>query len=368
VKRARSIGWTPVLLAGALHFAPDARAAGSSRLVYGRTKGAESCPGEADLRAAVRARLGYDPFFPWAEQTVVVHITARPNRRMSGKVYLVDAQGGASPEREFTTSEAECQELVYTLALAIVMTLDPLFGTAATTPTRAGAATPPKESANDPAPSAPSGPVAPVASAGSSDAPSAERDASLPPVAPTASQLLPSRAEGIAAERAPYSANRPALQLGAAPFVASGVTPGFSTGFIPSLRGRFGEVSVSIEGRLEIPLWSSFDSDRADVSHLGGAIVPCWHWTRLTACPTLLVGEFGAEGREATPRRAAAFFAALGARTGAEFPIGPTSWAFLRAEVLVNLTRHQLVLAGEPIWKVPAVGFALSAGALTSIL
>jgi hypothetical protein len=32
------------------------------------------CPDEPALRKAVAARVGYDPFFPWAEQTVVVQI------------------------------------------------------------------------------------------------------------------------------------------------------------------------------------------------------------------------------------------------------------------------------------------------------
>ena len=52
-------------------FAPSvAWAAASARLVYVRGPGAEECPGEEALRAAVGTRLGYDPFFAWAPDTL----------------------------------------------------------------------------------------------------------------------------------------------------------------------------------------------------------------------------------------------------------------------------------------------------------
>src|SRR5687767_15544352 len=124
MKRARRPTSGVFLVLFTLLLAANAGAAGGSRLVYGRASGAGLCPDESELRAAVRARLGYDPFFPWADQTIVVHVASRPNRRLSGKVYLVDSQGRASPEREFTTTADECNELVLALALAIVITLD----------------------------------------------------------------------------------------------------------------------------------------------------------------------------------------------------------------------------------------------------
>src|SRR5262245_23079712 len=52
-----------------------ARAAASARLVYLRGPGAEQCPAEDAVRAAVRARLGYDPFFTWARDTLFLEIT-----------------------------------------------------------------------------------------------------------------------------------------------------------------------------------------------------------------------------------------------------------------------------------------------------
>jgi hypothetical protein len=58
----------------------------------------------------------------------------------------------------------------------------------------------------------------------------------------------------------------------------------------------------------------------------------------------------------------------VGARIGAEIPITPGVWGFLRADGLVNLTRHDLFLAGSRIWQVPPLGVTLSAGAVVSIL
>src|SRR6185369_2515507 len=42
-----------------------------TRLVYSRTQSASDCPDEAALAAAVATRLGYEPFSPWGDQTIV---------------------------------------------------------------------------------------------------------------------------------------------------------------------------------------------------------------------------------------------------------------------------------------------------------
>ena len=47
--------------------AAPAMATPSTRLTYQRAAGTEHCPEEPVLRRAVEQRLGYDPFFPWAD-------------------------------------------------------------------------------------------------------------------------------------------------------------------------------------------------------------------------------------------------------------------------------------------------------------
>jgi hypothetical protein len=63
----RLLGAALVLL-----WARTSLAGASARLVYVRGSSAEDCPSETAIRAAVRARLGYDPFFPWAHDTMYV--------------------------------------------------------------------------------------------------------------------------------------------------------------------------------------------------------------------------------------------------------------------------------------------------------
>jgi hypothetical protein len=66
VARGAAVAVALTLLASAAHATP------SMRVVYQRGQSVEHCPDEAALRGAVEQRLGYDPFFPWADRTIVV--------------------------------------------------------------------------------------------------------------------------------------------------------------------------------------------------------------------------------------------------------------------------------------------------------
>jgi len=348
-----------LFVVGVLFSASIADASGS-RLVYGRATGANTCPDEAELRAAVKARLGYDPFFPWADQTVVVQIVSKPNRRVSGKVYVVDVQGHASPEREFTTTVEECHELLLALSLAIVIAVDPLYGTPSAAP--APDKRPPSESdeANrQTAPTATNG-------SASSTSPTTTPPQNNPPTGPA----KPAATDAAFADRG--AAARPAtpvaIQLGGGPLLGTGLTPGISSGFIPFVRARIGWGSIAVEGRYEVPVWTPSATDRTTVLVWGGAITPCLHWKILGFCGTTFLARYRAEGLDPSTQPDAAFFASAGVRVGAEIPISPGAWAFVRGEGLVNLTRHDLFLAGSRIWQVPPLGVTLSAGAVVSIL
>ena len=355
----RSIGAFLFVL-GLLLIPEKADAAPGSRLVYGRAAGANTCPEEAELRAAVRARLGYDPFFPWADQTVVVHVAAKPNRKLSGKVYVVDAQGRASPEREFTTAVDECQELILALSLAIVIAVDPLHGSVSGAAAAADKRAPPEsdDSRAQPSPSAsstsePKPPAAATASSQESalSAKPAAVDSTFADRGTTASPPLPV-----------------AYQLGVAPLLGAGQTPGISGGLVGFVRARIGMGSIAVEGRYEVPVWTPSELDNTSVLLWGGSITPCLHWKLFGFCSTVLLARYRAMGLDSASETARAFFASGGLRVAAEMPIGPSVWAFVRAEGLVNFTRHDLIFAGNRIWQVPAIGFTLSAGAVVSIL
>lgn len=64
-------------------------AATSSRLLYSRGAGAESCPDGDALRGAVARLVGYDPFVAFARMTVVVAIE-RDDAGLRARIYLDD--------------------------------------------------------------------------------------------------------------------------------------------------------------------------------------------------------------------------------------------------------------------------------------
>src|SRR5262245_35159385 len=109
----------------ALLVARIAGASPSAKLVYVRGTGAEACPGEAELRKDVATRLGYDPFFPVAQKTVVAQVS-KVAGGYRGRVQIVADDGKLRGERELATKGQDCRELVHALALAVSVALDDL--------------------------------------------------------------------------------------------------------------------------------------------------------------------------------------------------------------------------------------------------
>src|SRR6185369_6255773 len=87
--------------------------------------GAERCVDEEGLRRAVAARLGYDPFFPWAKVSVVAHVRKDPGAYRA-EVTLVDEGGVSRGTRALSSEGDDCAPLVGALALSISLALDPL--------------------------------------------------------------------------------------------------------------------------------------------------------------------------------------------------------------------------------------------------
>src|SRR5580658_7755914 len=98
----------------------------SARLVYSRGPGAESCPDEAALRKAVASRVGYDPFFAWAEKTIVASLLRVDPKGFVARVHLVDGAGVEHGSRELR-SDQTCADLLDAAALAIAIAIDPLL-------------------------------------------------------------------------------------------------------------------------------------------------------------------------------------------------------------------------------------------------
>jgi hypothetical protein len=106
-------------------FASPAWAAPATRLVYAREPGAEKCADEGALRSAVAARLGYDPFFPWAKTTPTVNVR-REGGAYRAHVALIDDKGLARGTRDLADTRDDCAELLPAMALGISIALDML--------------------------------------------------------------------------------------------------------------------------------------------------------------------------------------------------------------------------------------------------
>ena len=101
-----------------------ARAAASAHLVYLRGPGAEGCPGEQAVRAAVSTRLGYDPFFPWARDTLFAEITAGKGD-FHVDIKLVDGDNLQRGGRDITVKGNDCSAVIDAMGLTISLTIDP---------------------------------------------------------------------------------------------------------------------------------------------------------------------------------------------------------------------------------------------------
>src|SRR5262245_34038263 len=98
-----------------------------AQLRYARGPGAERCPDDATLRAAVTARLGYDPFTAVADGdvTIITVAIARAGRGLRAVIDL-EARGSPAGRRVLASPRPGCDDLAPTLELAISIAIDPL--------------------------------------------------------------------------------------------------------------------------------------------------------------------------------------------------------------------------------------------------
>jgi hypothetical protein len=322
-----------VLTSGAAHATPTAR------LVYARGAGAESCPDEAALRRAVAARVGYDPFFPWAGQTVVVRVWAL-HGRFAARVEIVDGDGVARGARELSSTENDCVELFDAAALAISIALD---AAATEEPAPAEASTP----SLVPAPPAP----APIEPRPSPAPPSPEVPPSTPPPPPRRTLFV-----GIDALGSWGTA--PSIAAGGAIFL--GVRAGFLSG---ALELRVDAPAATTVGPAGTTLVSSGGSLQGGVvtSWLyAGSLVPCAHYGVASVCAVGMLGSLQGSGQAVESLSKSTLFAAVGGRFAGELPLTQTFSLRAHVDLLGDLAPTSLKIDAYA-WTAPRI--ALSAGA-----
>jgi hypothetical protein len=322
IVRAVRVPIAVLLACGLVAIAAKADASPTARLVFSRAPGAESCPDEAELRRAVAARVGYDPFFAWADKTIVTTMTAAPPGFVA-QVDMVDAHGVRHGARELHTEQG-CRELLEVAALAIAIAIDPQLLAARLPPSelpRPAEATPQL----DPVPAAPEAPRPPsTVSEGA-------------PVQPPASPL---RIEATAAA---------VVSVGAAPEPAAGFGLGFALG------GR--ALSLAVEGRIDAPTWSPAAVGGRVGSWLAlGSLVPCVHEGPVLVCAIGQLGSMKASGEGApTVRSETLPWRAVGGRFGVTAPLSGALALRVGMDFLANLTRQTLALNGTAVWAAPVV-------------
>jgi hypothetical protein len=327
----------------ALVTARAAYADASARLVYARAPEASSCPDEGALRSAVSARLGYDPFFPWAKQTVVVQVW-RESRQYKARLQLIDAAGLAHGTRALSSSQTSCAELFDAAALAISIAMDSLPKEEPAPATTRDAASPPT--------------APPSGSASAHDDAAASTPAPAPP---------PPHIETAAPAAAP-SPPPPALlglDLGVDVLGVAGVEPGLTVGaaaFV-GLRTRGAYATIEVRGDAPASAASAATVGRVHAWSLQAALVPCARYLQASFCAVGVLGQLRAESTGITdPRADEALFVSAGARVGVDWPLSERLSLRTHVDATVDLRRVHLQIGGGEAWTAPLVGGVAGAG------
>lgn len=304
----------------------------SAKLVYVRGAGAELCPGEADLRKAVAARLGYDPFFISAQKTVVAQV-ARAVGGFRGRVQIVGDDGNVRGEREISTKGDDCGEVVTAIALAVSIALDDL-----------DEAPPTAAEPSNPAP-----PVAPPV------------DTSLPAPAP---RSLPAVAPPPAPSP-PASASTPAdFRLSLGPTLSFGTAPAPAFGGSGAARLNYGSFGARLDFRGELSASGAAPVGRVETSTVAASLSGCIRATTPFACLGAGLGSLSSETKGiARPATDSGLLGFGVARLGADIPLGGVFYLEPFVEGALHLTPLRVQVDGVQAFALP-VGSIVAAAHL----
>ena len=317
--------WTSLVGAGLVLICAPGHARVPTRLVYARTQSAADCPDEAALSAAVAARLGYEPFSPWGDQTILATIT-RNGGVLLGRAELIDHDGIAQGSREVRLSKPACDELILALALAISITLDPLHVEA---PLPAPAPVPP-----------------PLVDATERVVPPSE-----PATAPSPPVALPDRTPTRSHEALPAPVT---WHVAGAAIGALNVGPQFVMGGRLGVTARRGGWSLGIEAWGTLPsTQATSQAGEVRVRLMAAALTPCRHLAGgFSLCGLGSLGALRAEGRGVeAPRAENVLHATVGGRGSFVWPLGSAFELLAHAELAATLNRPRFQLNDAEVWR-----------------
>jgi hypothetical protein len=338
--RFADLGWWVRFGAASLFVLSGARGAmafPSSRLVYVRGPGAEDCPDRDSVREAVKKRLGYDPFFPNADKTIIARVV-RETAKLRGEVELVDEHGTQAGKREFSAEPGQCEQLVHAMALSISIAIDPK---SAETYAQGPEDVPAPELAEN----QPTSPNEPEPRPARKPTPAA-----APMASPATVQTKPSDQSWL------WSAGLGAtVQFGSMPDVALGATAFAAL--------RTGVWSLALEGELDAPVTT--EQDGVQLRSSGGALklLPCGHWKLLRACQVTVLRWHSVTGNVSGFGGSAGSLA-LGGRLGVELPLSPTFGVLGYGDLLLTPLPVRLESDGQVLWKTPIFSGGLGIAAV----
>lgn len=299
---------------------------------------APGCPAAESVKAAVIARLGYEPFADDAPHHVALRIVPSATS-LDGRIEWHDADGQWAGDQSFQMASGDCLRLTRTMALALAVQIQLLQDL------------PPDRAVDREA----SGAKPPAKTA--PEAPSVK-----PPEESTATKT-PSGAAQVTrtVPRAANPAARAVFTMGAGPAIGLGMAP------YPIVLGRvFGLVawqSASIQLAAEASLPSTIRrSDGAGVSEqmLLLSVAGCGARGRWSACLVVDAGRVTLAGRDIDlPTSTHLPYVDAGLRGGFTQPLGQRSYLNAHADGLVVLTRWTATLDDVPVWTTPRFAAAI---------
>jgi hypothetical protein len=291
------------------------------------------------VRDAVKTRLGYDPFFFYAPETLFAEVT-RVGDSFQVDIKLVDADARERGARRIAMRGGDCGAIVQAMALTISLVIDPASVMGPSPPSA-----PPSAESSSPPPN---------------DAPPATTEAPPVPV-----PLPPPPAPGTASDdvasagRARPPASIPVISTHAVIGVlgAFGMAPSATAGATLAFGMQWRALSIDVEGRANLPVSGPAKVPPARVRAwlAAGAIAPCVHLGVAFACPLAVAGVQDVVAEDiAAPQRKSGFWWALGGRAGVEVPLWRA--AFLRAdgELLRVVTPIRLTIDAKPAYSFPS--------------
>jgi hypothetical protein len=297
----------------------------SARLVYVRGQGAESCPGEMELRMSVAHRLGYDPFNTGSRRTIMAVVEGN-DERLTARMELVDEQGVSQGERKLEAAPDRCGDLIRALALSMSIAIDPEH-------TGPDSDAPPLFRFGEPA----------------SDAPRVDANDRVPP--------QPDEQPGAALF----------LRFGLGGQVGLGTAPAPAAGLLVIGSPRYRDFSFSLEYRTDATASRALASGARIESQLQtGNVAPCFHFGPGFACGAFTFGVVRATSDATRSEDDSALYAAAGIRVGTEWHLPHPLILRTHADLLGALTRHHIELDGQDVWEMPAFSGSLGLALLGS--